>query len=90
MECNVVAKVEKSRRKISVYCFRLHRFLAGRCGCCVCMKTRPCSDGALCQNFEAMGEELSEMYVCKVTMFKAPPLPHLCACMYVCKYTRAR
>jgi hypothetical protein len=48
------------------------------------MKTRPCSKGELFQNVEGMGEELSEMYVCKVTMFKAPPPPPLvCACMYV-------
>jgi hypothetical protein len=54
------------------------------------MKTRACSDGALCQNFEEMGEEKSEMYVCKVTMLKAPPLPpHMCVRVYTYVNTRA-
>jgi hypothetical protein len=38
----------------------------------------------LCQNFKAMGVELSEMHVFEPTMFMVPPLPpQLYVCVYV-------
>jgi hypothetical protein len=58
--------------------YRFHTYMYGR----------PYWNATLCQNFKAMGVELSEIYVFEPTMFIAPPLPpQLYVCVCVCEHT---
>jgi hypothetical protein len=63
--------------------YRFHTYMYGR----------PYSNATLCQNFKAMGVELSELHVFEPTVFMAPPLPpqlYVYVCVCVCVWTHLR